>query len=213
MKNLDVLPPAFVVSPASNSDLQPASRLIVLVPDFEADTAIAARKIREVAKALESRVQLIGLSKDALHEPGIRRRLATLSAMVEDSSIFVESKVELGASWLNAVQPHWHQGDVIVCFTEQHSGHWNKPLHQILQANLNTTVYVLSGIQVQKDNSGAGWLSNVMAWTGSIGILLGFFWLQVKLAQPSQPSIHAILLYASVIVEGGSIWVWNNLFN
>ena len=213
MKKLDVIPPAFAVAPASLSDLQPAPRLIVLVPELEADAAILARKIRDVAKALESRVQLLGLSKDAAHEPSVRRRLVTLSAMVEDSTIFVESKVEVGSNWLNAVQPHWHPGDVIVCFAEQRSRFGNKPLHQILQSSLNATVYVLSGVQMQKEYSRPNWLSNALAWAGSIGLILGFFWLQANLIQLTQNGIQTILLYGSLIVEAGSIWVWNNLFS
>ncbi|MBI2332865.1 MAG: hypothetical protein HYU84_12025 [Chloroflexi bacterium] len=213
MKKLDLLPPVFVVSPASNSDLQSASRLIVLVPNFEADSAIVARKIQDVAKALESRVQLIGLSKDALHEPGVRRRLVTLSAMVEDSTIFVESKVEFGNSWLNAVLPHWHPGDVIVCFAEQHAGTGNKPLHQLLQSSLNATVYVLAGVPVQQDSVRPGWFSTAMAWTGSISLIIGFFWLQTKLIQPPQSGIQTLLLYGSLAAEAGAIWLWNNLFN
>ena len=213
MKKLDVIPPAFAVAPASLSDLQPAPRLIVLVPELEADAAILARKIRDVAKALESRVQLLGLSKDAAHEPSVRRRLVTLSAMVEDSTIFVESKVEVGSNWLNAIQPHWHPGDVIVCFAEQRSRFGNKPLHQILQSSLNATVYVLSGVQIQKEYSRLNWLSNALAWAGSIGLILGFFWLQANLIQLTQNGIQTILLYGSLIVEAGSIWVWNNLFS
>jgi hypothetical protein len=213
MKKLDVLPPVFVVSPASFSDLQPASRLIVLVPEFEADPAIVARKIRDVAKALESRVQLIGLSKDALHEPAVRRRLVTLSAMVEDTTLFVESKVEFGNSWLNAVLPHWHQGDVIVCFAEQSSGFGNKPLHQLLQSSLNATVYVLSGIQMKTERSRPNWLSSLIVWAGSIGLIIGFFELQAKLIQVPQSGLNTALLYASLFFEAGSIWVWNNLFS
>lgn len=209
MKKLDGVPPTFAVSPASFSDLQPASRLIVLVPEFEMDAALLARKVHDVAKALESRVQLIGLSKDAAHEPGVRRRLVTLSAMVETSAILVESKVEVGSSWLNAIQQYWHQGDVIVCFAEEPSGFGNMPLHQILQSNLNATVYVLSGIPMQKEHSHPTWLPGILAWTGSIGIILGFLWLQVNLIQPAQN----VLFYGSLLAEAGSIWAWNNLFS
>jgi hypothetical protein len=214
MKKLDVIPPAFVITPASLPDSQPASRLIVLVPEFEADASILARKIQGVAKALESRIQLISLSKDATHEPSVRRRLVTLSAMVETSTIFVESKVEIGNNWLNALQPYWHHGDVIVCFAEQRSGFGNKPpLHQILQSNLNATVYVLSGIQIQKEYSRPNWLSNALAWTGSIAIIVVFFWLQVRLSQPAQNGLQTALLYGSLFAEAGSIWAWNNLFS
>lgn len=213
MKKLDVLPPAFTVSPASSANLQPASRLIVLVPEFEADPAIVARKIHDAAKALESRIQLIGLSKDAAHEPSVRRRLVTLSAMVEDSTLYVESKVEFGNSWLNAVLPHWHPGDMIVCFAEQPSGFGNAPLDQILKSKFNATVYVLSGVQMQKENSRLNWLASAVVWAGSIGLILGFFWLQVKLTQPPHNALQTILLYGSLLAEAGSIWFWNNLFN
>jgi hypothetical protein len=213
MKNLDVRPPAFATSHASTLDLQPASRLIVLVPEFEVDTAIMARKIYEVAKALESRVQLIGLSRDAAHEPSVRRQLVAISAMLEDPAIFVESKVEVGNSWLSAIQPYWHSGDVIVCFAEQSSGYSGKPLHQILQSALNATVYVLSGVQIRNERSRLDWVSNALAWAGSVGLIFGFFLLQMRLLQSAQSGIQTVFLYGSLVVEAGSIWIWNNLFS
>lgn len=213
MKKLDVSPPTFTVAPASISDLQPAPRLIVLVPESEVDAAILARKIRELANNLESRVQLIGLSKDAAHEPGVRRRLVTLSAMVEDPHVFVQTNIEFGNNWLNAVKPHWHSGDVIVCFSEQNSGISGKPLNQILESNLHATVYVITGIQQTKERSFPFWKSNTLAWTGSIGLILAFLWLQLKLTQPPQDWAQTLLLYTSLFAEAGSIWFWNNLFN
>lgn len=213
MKKLDANPPTLVLAPASFSDLKPAPRLIVLVPEFEADSAIVAQKIRGVANALENRVQLIGLSKDALHESGTRRKLATLSAMLEDPMIFVESNVEVGSNWLDAVLSYWQQGDVIVCFAEQRSGIVNKPVHQIIQSSLNATVYVLSGIQMQNERWFPAWLKNTLAWVGSIGLILGFFWLQTRLIGLAQNGVQTALLYGSLLLEAGSIWVWNNLFN
>ncbi|NOH02850.1 MAG: hypothetical protein HND47_13280 [Chloroflexi bacterium] len=212
MKKLDVHPPDFAITPASFPDLQPASRLIVLVPELEADAAIAARKIRGVAKALESRVQLLGLSRDAAHEPSLRRQLATLSAMIEDPVIFVESKVEIGKNWLNALRPYWHPGDVIICFAGQRSGLANKPLDQLLASSLNAAIYVLDGVYKEKEKAPLAWLSGILAWAGSIGLVLGFFWLQIKIVQAPSNGLHTALLYASLLAEGGTIWTWNNLF-
>lgn len=213
MNKLDTNPPVYIVSPASSADLQPASRLIVLVPDSELDTVLAARKIREVAKAMESRVQLLGLSRDAAHEPGIRRQLITLAAMVADSTIFVESKIEYGKDWLNAVRFHWHRGDVIVCFTEQLSGLSGRSLSRILESNLNAAVYVIAGAGEQKKSVRPVWLYNALAWIGSIALVLGFFWLQVQLTRSPQDSSGTFLLYISLFAEAGSIWFWNNLFD
>lgn len=213
MNKLDTNPPVFIISPASHPDLVPASRLIVLVPDSELDPALAARKIREVAKAMESRIQLLGLSVDAAHEPRIRRQLVTLAAMLEDSTIFVESKIEYGKDWLNAVRFHWQRGDVIVCFSEQLSGASGKSLSRILESNLNAAVYVIAGVGQQKKSQPSAWLYNALAWSGSIVLILVFFWAQVQLTQPPQNTLHTFLLYLSLFAEVGSIWTWNILFD
>ena len=211
MNKLDVSPPTLAVSPASFSDLQPVRRLIVLVPESEVDSALAVRKIWELANALESRVQFLGLSKDAEHEPSVRRQVVTLSAMVGDENIPVESKIEIGNDWLNAVKSEWHEGDVIVCYAEHRSGLTRRPLSQILESNLNATVYVLGGFH-QEVHMRASWIFNTLAWAGSIAIILGFFWLQSKLGQFSTDWAYSTLLYISLIAEAGSIWAWNSLF-
>ena len=211
MNKLDVSPPTFTVFPASFSNLQPVRRLIVLVPESEVDSALAVRKIWELANALESRVQFLGLSKDAEHEPSVRRQVVTLSAMVGDENIPVESKIEIGNDWLNAVKSEWHEGDVIVCYAEHRSGLTRRPLSQILESNLNATVYVLGGFH-QEVHMRASWIFNTLAWAGSIAIILGFFWLQSKLGQFSTDWAYSTLLYISLIAEAGSIWAWNSLF-
>ena len=211
MNKLDVSPPTFTVFPASFSELQPVRRLIVIVPESEVDSALTARKIWELANALESRVQFLGLSKDAEHEPSVRRQVVTLSAMVGDENIPVESKIEIGNDWLNAVKSEWHEGDVIVCYAEHRSGLTRRPLSQILESNLNATVYVLGGFH-QEVHMRASWIFDTLAWAGSIAIILGFFWLQSKLGQFSTDWAYSTLLYISLFAEAGSIWAWNSLF-
>ncbi len=209
MNKLDVSSPA--LPPASFPDLQPARRLIVLVPESAADSALTARKLWELANALESRVQFLGLSKDAEHEPSVRRQVVTLSALVGDGNIFVESKIEIGNDWLNAVKSEWHEGDVIVCVAEQRSGLACRPLSQILESNLNATVYILGGFRQERPKH-FSWLFKAMAWAGSIGIMIGFFFLQSKLGQFPTNWAYSTLLYISLFVEVGSIWAWNSLF-
>lgn len=211
MKKLDERPPAFDLFPASNPDLRPARRLIVLAPESEEDPAFAARKIRELANTLESRVQFLGLSKDAAHEPALRRQLVTLSAMVGGGNISVESKIENGRHWLDAVQSEWREGDVIVCLTEQRSGLARRPLSQILESKLNATVYVLTDIREWKERPRSGWMPNALAWAGSLGIILFFLWLQIKLSQPPMEWASSVLFYISLFAEAGSIWAWNSL--
>ncbi len=209
MNKLDENPPALRLSPASFPDLQPARRLIVLVPESEVDVALTAQKIWELANALESRVQFLGLSKDAAHEPGIRRQLVTLSAMVGDENISVESKIEIGNNWLTVVKPGLQEGDVIVCFSGQRAGLSRRPLNQILESNLKATIFVISSFQrIERSN----WILNAMAWAGSIGAILAFSLLQIKLIQAPVNGMYTAMLYISLFAEVGSIWGWNSLF-
>lgn len=197
---------------ASTSDLQPAPRLLVLVPESEMDIAFAAQKICGLARSLKGGVQFIGLCKDAAHESSLRRQLTLLSAMVGNEYIPVKSKTEIGNNWLNAVKFEWQNGDVIAYFSEKSSALPRRPLSEILESNLNATVYVLNGLYHQEEKSKSDWVSAAITWGGSIGLILGFFWLQSKIIQPPQDLAHSILLYISIFAEAGSIWVWNSLF-
>lgn len=212
MKKLDALSPIYEVTHGSKPDLEPAHRLIVLVPEFEADTALAARKIREVAKNLESRVMLLGLSSDAIHEPATRRRLIALLALLEDPTLYVETAVEIGSNWFNAVQPYWHPGDVLVCFSGQTSPKNGLALHEVLSTNLHAPVYVLSDIPLRTPKENPPWVSSFLAWGGSLCLIAAFFTLQVKLVH-SAGAFQTFTLYTSLAFEGGLIWFWNNLFN
>jgi len=211
MNKLDEIPQTLTLSPASHSDPYPTRRLIVLVPDFEADTTNAARKIWELANAIGGRVQFLGLSKDMAREPSLRRQMVTLSAMVGDGNLSIESKIEFGRNWLDMVKSNWRAGDVVACFADQHTGFARRPLSQILESNLKTTVYVLSGVY-QPEPSHSNWLLQVMLWAGSMGIIAGFFWAQVKLTELPQDWAHTSLLYLSLFAEVGLIWAWNSLF-
>lgn len=212
MNKLDVSPPSLTVSPASFPRLEPARRLIVLVPESDMDTTFTARKIWELANTLECGIQFLGLSKDAAHEPGLRRQLVTLSAMVGYENISVESKIEIGNDWLSVVKSNWREGDMIVCFAGQSSGLARRPLSQMLESNLKATVYVLTDLDQQNEHLRSSWVTTAIAWAGSIGIILGFFWLQSMLIRPPTDWAHNTLLYISLFAEVGLIWIWNSLY-
>src|SRR5512143_349730 len=148
MNKLDSLPQpaAQPLGAQTNSGAVPARprRLIVLVPESGIDTALTARKVRELANLLDRRIQFIGRCQDAALEPGIRRQLVTLSAIARDDKISTEVKVELGKGWLEVVKSNWQPGDRIVCFAGQQGGLLRRQLGDILSATLDATVYVLA---------------------------------------------------------------------
>jgi len=187
-------------------------RLLVLVPESGIDTALTARKVRELANLLDRRIQFVGLCRDAALEPSVRRQLVTLSAIARDDKISTEIRVELGRSWLAAVKSNWQPGDRIVCFTGQRAGLTRRELSELLESTLDATVYVLAG-PVQEPKWREGLLSQLVVWSGSIAIIAAFFWLQVKLVQLSQDWGHTWLIYISIFVEVGLIWMWNSMFS
>jgi hypothetical protein len=187
-----------------------AGRLIVLVP-ADLDYTTATRRIWELAVSTGSHIQLLSLCKDVGEEPSLRRQLILMSALVGDSRISTEAKVEIGANWVDAVKKNYQMGDMIVCFTEQHAGLFHRPLSQILKAKLDIPIYILSGLYT-REHSGLSWISQVIKWTGSIGIIVGFFLVQSRIVLSLNDWIQTILLILTVVLEFWLIWVWNSLF-
>jgi hypothetical protein len=186
-------------------------RLIVLVPEGEGDIVSAALKIWGLANALGRKVQFLALCKDIDYEPRLRRQLATLAAMVRDDFIMVDTKLEFGKNWLRFVKANWHEGDVIVCFSEQKQGWIRKPLNEVLASNIKTTVYVINDLY-QANTRRSDWISMTFMWTGAVCIIAGFFWLQSRLIQTPDDWAHNALMYISVFIEVFLIWGWNTLF-
>jgi len=208
MNKLDTNSPVFTLSSSTYSEPKPGRCLVVLVPESETDISSAGRKVWELANALGSHVQLLGLCKDEAREPSLRRQIIALSSMVGGGSVTVESKIEFGSNWLDFVKSNWKKGDIIACFAEHRTGFTNRPLSQILESNLNTTVYVLPQIQIE--NSRSSWFSSAINWAGSFAIIAFFFWGQAKLTQLPQDWAHTFLLYLSIFAEVGLIWLWNS---
>ncbi len=201
------------ITSAPGAEMQQSHRLIVLIPDFEADYNLILQRVWELARTLGSHVLFLGLCKDAADEPRIHRELITLSALLQDGWVSTEAKVELGTNWLKALKANWQPGDVVACFAGQSVGLTQKPLGQILESDLHATVYVLDGFYPVEQLASFPWLSNVLVWTVSLAILVGFFWLQVRFSQLPDVLARNILISVSVLGELGLIWGWNSLFS
>ena len=184
--------------------------LIVLAsPDF--DFGLATQRIWQLANSTGMSVLLLSLCKDPTQEPSLRRGLAAIVALIQQGRISAETKIEIGTSWVDVVRRIYHRGDMIVCFAEQHAGILKRPLSQILQYNLNATVYVLSGLYPQL-RPRLNWLSQTLAWVGSLGIIVAAFLLQIRITSLPPDWAQTSLLIFSVIGEIWLISYWNHLF-
>ncbi len=194
-----------------NPALEAVRRLIVLIP-ADADYTPLARRIWEVANTLTGQVVLLSLCTDPVQESSLRRQLITMSALIQDVKVCVETRIESGSSWMNAVKSNVEAGDMIVCFAEQRAGLLQRPLSQILQANLETPVYILSGLSSRKVSQ-PGWLVRSLGWIGSFGIIAGAFLLQIQILSLSEHWAQTTLLILSMLAEIGLIWGWNSLLS
>jgi hypothetical protein len=194
-----------------STSLESARRLIVLVPS-DSDYNAVTRRVWELAIATGTRVQLLGLCKDAAEEPGLRRVLVTMAALVQDPRVSAEANVEVATNWLNAVKRNYQVGDIVVCFAEQRMGVWRRPLSEILESHLSAPIYILAGFYPPED-SASNWVSQIAAWIGSLSIIAGSFLLQARITFMPKDWAQTTLLILSVIGEVWLIWVWNSQFN
>lgn len=187
-------------------------RVIVLVPEADINLAHAANRICTIA-APDYEVLFIGFCSDAIREPALRRQMAALSALVENEKFHVRSRVEVGGASMNTIEAELQQDDIIVCFAGESTGLLKTPPNQVLASSTDAVIYVIDGLTRQAKRSSSGWISGVMAWLGSIAIILGLFWIQTQIAHHPTEWVKTLLLCISVLIEFWLVWLWNSRFN
>jgi hypothetical protein len=195
--------------PDQQLDTERFTQLIILVP-ASADCAAVTRRICKLATETNSCIHLLGLYRDEEEELALRRELAMVSALILDARVYVEVTLERGTDWVQAVRPLYQSGDMIVCLTNQSTGIRRKPLSQILESSFNTTIYLLSETPMQKQKSKL--LTQVIAWSGLIGIVGGFFILQVDITRMPRDGFQTLLLILLLVPEIWLVQFWNSLF-
>jgi hypothetical protein len=210
MNKLDVNPRTFALSPVSHSVPNPAPRLIVLFPASETDTPDLEHRIWEIARSLKLSVLLLGLTNDFDEESRLRRKLITMAAVIKDPYVSTEIMIEHGSDWVRQVKKVWMEGDILACYTGQKVGLMRKPLDQVLKSSMNATIYPISDYHpAQHPNS--TFISKLLLWLGSLAIIGGFLWAEIKIVQLPQDLAHNVLIYACIVVEIVFIWLWNFL--
>lgn len=209
MIKLDLRPTP--VTYKSNPDLNPGCPGRLLIPvSTDIDYSTATQRIWEIAHSTRMGVQLLGLCKDATEQPTLHRRLVTMASLLQDGKISVESRLDVGTDWMNMIKPYYEAGDVIVCFAGQRTGTLRRPLSQVLESSLKATVYILSAPLPEQPASNI--LLQVIAWLGSMGVIIGFGILQANIMRLPEGWLQTVLLILSVIPEFWLIYTWHARF-
>jgi hypothetical protein len=221
MNKLDVSTHTFTASPASHANPstgfasgthpEPAPRLIVLFPASETDTPDLDHRIWEIARSSKLNVIILSLSNDYGNEQQLRRKLVTMAAIIKDPYVSTDVMIEHGNDWVKQVRKVWRTGDIVACYAGQKVGLMRKPLDQILRSNLETPVYILSDYRPTRGINST-FISNASAWLGSVSIMGGFLWVEVKIIELPHEWTHNALIYVCIVVEIFLVWLWNLLF-
>lgn len=211
MNKLDLSSPTFTLSPAAHPDPGYGRRLIVLFPASETDFQDLSIRIWEIAQSLNLNVLILSLSNDFEEESRLRRKLISMAAIIKDPNISTEIMIEYGNDWVKPVTKIWQAGDILACYSGHKVGLMRRPLDQVLSSNLKASIYILSDYR-PASNPRSTFISRAIPWLGSLAILVGFLWAEVKVVQLPQDWAHTALIYVCIFVEAALIYVWNSLF-
>jgi hypothetical protein len=208
--SLSDLQPASISVLTLTPTLKPARRLVVLVPNLEMDEVEMARRIWEMASPPHLAVLFLALCNDALDEPRIRRRLATLAALTRDNRIAIETRLESGRNWTRKVKDFLREDDIVVCHSNHTVGWTHKLLSQAL-TELGASVWTLKGLDMNTVQVRRKPFAEFLFWAVSLAIIAGFLWLQIRILNITENWAQNILLYLSVPIEIGLLWIWHNI--
>ena len=117
-----------------------------------------------------------------------------MAAILKDPNVTTEIIIEQGTDWAKQVKKlyekvmSWRAMPVTDC------GLMRKPLDQILHSSLDIPVYILAGTQSVEIHTRLSLA--VFSWLGSLAIVGGFGWVEVKLVQlPSGLAAHCLDLF------------------
>ncbi len=198
-------------SSRSDSTLQAARWLLVLVPSVAVDLTIAVRRICELANAGDKRVRFVGLYEDTAHELSLRRQLAHISALVATTRVYTETELIYRKNPLDVIRALYQPGDILICFTDKHGGFFQHPGTEALMDELHAPVYLIS-IPDLEVRHGFKWQTSLFAWAGSLGLIAGFFLIQIRIDQLVTNWAHIPMVLLSILLEIWMIYVWNILF-
>lgn len=133
-----------------------------------------------------------------------------MAAAIRDDRVSVEVRLETGHDWVAKLRAVWRPGDTLVCYAGAEWGTEQGPLDQILRSRLQAPVYVLpAGTNGQASRPKLA--SEAISWAGSAGVLVAFFFLQVRIVEWLHDWVQTALLAGSVIFEIALVWIWDSL--
>jgi len=196
----------------SNDTLSATHRLLVLMPDVDFNVGQLARRVVEITCLETMTVVFIANTVEKKDEYRVRRRLATLAALMRDECARVETHFTLDQNWARVLNALYQRGDVIVCYAEQ-SGRNGASLRNELEDLLKAPVYVISGLYPQNKQSEFHFTSLAIKFLIPAIIFLGFLGIQIPIDRATSGAVHLVLMSFTVVVEYVLLAIWATFSN
>lgn len=184
-------------------------RLIVLVASTDADAAVAGSSILQLADRAD--IDLIGVYRHRSDEPALRRLLVTISAMISEpaASVLIRT-VHLGEC-SRLVRANWQPQDTLLCIAEQPAPRFGKAWQRLLGNDMPGPLLFVRTPEPHRVRN-TGWIEQAALWLGAFAIILGFFLVQVRIAQIFFGPGATASWILSVLAEGWLLLRWNSRF-
>jgi hypothetical protein len=192
-------------------DFTDFNRLVVLLPDLEADENKLSRQIYALAIDHKLDVLLVSLVNDPGNEYRALRRMTSIAAIIRDAWVNVETQVLFGHNWIKAIKPILQPGDLIICSEGQTTSYHliqRKPLALTLSTALHRPVHIIPYYFEPEPSLWPTWIKRLPYWIGVAVILVGFFFIETDVSHAIRDWVGQLTLLLMVLVEAGIIFGW-----
>ena len=185
-------------------------RLVVVIPDQVTDQVQFSRAIRNLALPGQKTVMLVMLVNQPDEELAGQRQLATLSSVVNDPRIKVQTTIAWDRSWEKSLGKMVLAGDLIVCPVEttiKRGINKRETLSEALSHSLAFPVYVLRGFFPESRPTGRFSLKRLPFWVMIAAIFVGFFEFEAVTDLVNKGWPGQVLTIILVLIEFGFIYL------
>jgi hypothetical protein len=188
----------------------PAGKLIVVVTEQDLEQIDSSSLIWGWAAETGSDVLLLGLLAHEDEEPSLRRHLVSLAAAIRDNHVSVDIRVQRGENWIKSIKALWRPGDLLACCEGEDAGDQQGSLDQALRSVFEAPVYLLPAVTDARERQPTV-MAHAVSLSGSMGVVIGFFLLQVVIVRWLHDWVQTALLSVSIMFEIALIWIWDSL--
>jgi hypothetical protein len=191
-----------------NDTFSATHRLLVLLPDVDFNLTDLTRRVAEITSLENLTVVFVANTADSQNEYRVRRRLATLAALMRGECARVETHFTLDQNWARVLESVYQRGDVVVCHGEQ-KRQGGASLSKQLEQSLGAPIYVIAGLYPHHKNKPSSVTSTVFKVAAPALIVFVFLAIQVSIDRVTAGLLHALLLSLSVVAEYGALVIWS----